>query len=57
MIRDRLLNFVIAKIGNFIAKRFYFGFQKGFIIDRLPIKFFFDISTDFIPNSVRYFYK
>ena len=33
--------------------RFYFGFQKFFIIDRLGINLFFDISTDFIDDDHR----
>ena len=55
MTRVHLWNFVIVKILNFVAMRFYFGFQKIFIIDRLAIKHFFDISTDFIQNSVTFF--
>ena len=48
-------NFFIAKICNFITMRFYFSFQKTLIIERLAIKFFFDINTDFISNSIIFF--
>ena len=53
MIRVRFRNFIIIKICNFIAMRFYFGFLKKFIIDRFTIKFYFDISTDKSPSSLK----
>ena len=34
---------------------FYFGVQIIFITDMLAIKFFSDISTEFIPNSITFF--
>ena len=40
---------------NLIAMRFYFGFQKRFFIDRIAFKYFFDVTTDFSPNSILYF--
>ena len=55
MIRIHLRNFFIVKVCNFVAMRFYFGFQKIVIIDTLAIKLFFDISTDRIPNNVTLF--
>ena len=52
IIRD----YFVVKVGNFIAMRFYFGFQKKKnIIDRLVIKFLFDVTTDFILNSIIFF--
>ena len=53
MTRIHLWNFLTLKICNFIAMRFYFGSQNIFAIDRLTIKFFFDMSTDVIPNSIK----
>ena len=41
MIRVCLRNFFLIKICNFIAMRFYFGFQKFFIVHRQAVKFFF----------------
>ena len=49
------LQFFIVKICNFINMRFYFGFPLIFIIDRLAVKVFFDISIDFIPNIMNIF--
>ena len=51
MFTVHLRDFFIIKICNFITKRFYFGFQIIFIIEKLAIKFFFDISLDFITKS------
>ena len=33
---------------------FFFRFEKILIMDRLAIKFFFDISTDLITNIVKF---
>ena len=52
MISVHLRNFLIVKICNFIIIRFYFGFQKLFIVDRFSIKFFFNISAQLISNNV-----
>ena len=45
-------NFFILKICSFMTLRFYFSFQIFFIIDRFAIKFFSNISNDFISNSI-----
>ena len=55
MIRVHPRNFIIIKICNFNTTRFYFGFQNDFVIDRLAIKLFFNISADFIPISFIFF--
>ena len=52
MIRVNSGNTFIAKICNFIAMRFCYGFQNVFVIDMLIIKLFFDIRTEFITNSI-----
>ena len=35
-----------------IASLFDFVFQKSFVINRLTIKFYFNMSADVIPNSI-----
>ena len=36
----------IPKVDSNYTMRFYFGFQNFFLVGRLAIKLFFDISTD-----------
>ena len=48
-------NFFIVKICCLITVRFYFAFQKTFILDRFVIKFFFDNRTVLIWNSIVFF--
>ena len=57
MIRAHLRHLFIMKICNFITVRFYVDFQKIYILERFAVKFFFNIRTDFIVNSVLFFQK
>ena len=53
--QSRHRNFFIVKIFSFIAITFYFRFQRFFIVDSFDMKFFLNIRTDFILNSIVFF--
>ena len=53
MIKVFFRHFFIMKIYSIITIRFYFNFQKILIAFRFAIKFFLNMSADFMPDSIK----